>query len=402
VKRRRGGCALLAAAIAGFVTSGCVEREGGRERAAAAFVSRTAPEPERSVHADLDGKVELVGVDAPARARPGDVVTVTWWWHCRAPVGPGWKLFTHVEGRGAVRVGADGIGPIRGGYPPSRWRAGDYIQDMQEIELPADAHGSVTFWVGVWKGNDRLGVRSGPSDGQNRVRALVLPLDAAGAQPAEPPLPRLDVPRADGPIAIDGRLDERAWARAASTGALVGIHGEPSPVPHTVAKLLWDGASLFVGWTCVDRRVESTYRRHDDELWNQDVVEVFLDPGGHGRGYYELQVSPASVVFDSYLPRYRANQNDWSSGMEATARVDGTLNAGEDDDRGWSAEMRIPLAGLQGGPHAPPVAGDEWRANLFRLDLAPGVRGARGAAWSPPIRPDFHRTQRFGTIRFSR
>ena len=396
---------LALATLCGLVASGCVERQGGRERAAAAFVSREAPTPERVVHADLDGKIELLGVDAPARARPGDVVTVTWWWRCKAPVGAGWKLFTHVEAPGAMRVGADGTGPIRGGYPPSRWKPGEVLQDMQEIELPAEARGSATFWIGVWKGDDRLPVRTGPSDGKGRVKALVLPLDAGdGGRPVtrEPPLALLRIPRTTAALTIDGRLDEAAWSRAVSTGPFVGIRGGASPVPPTVAKLLWDDQALYVGWTCRDRRIQSTYRRHDDELWNQDVVEVFLDPGGNGRGYYELQVSPAGVVFDSYLPRYRQNQNGWSSEMVAAARVDGTLNEGEDDDRAWSAEMKIPLARIEGGPHTPPEVGDQWRANLFRLDLAPGERSARGAAWSPPMRPDFHQTKRFGKIRFER
>lgn len=397
--------ARAASALTGILLAGaCVEREGGRERGARAFVSREEPSPDRVVHADLDGKIELLGVDAPARARPGDVVTVTWWWRSVAPVGPGWGLFTHLEGRGTTRANADGVGPIRAGYPPPRWKPGDVIQDLQEIELPDDVRGPVSFYVGVWKGNDRLDVRSGPSDGKDRVRALVLPMDLPDGgipAPREPPLPRLDVPRLSGAIRIDGRLDEATWAHAVSTGPFGGIQGGTTPVPRTVAKLGWDGEALYVGWTCADERIESRYTAHDSELWNADVVEVFLDPGGRGRGYYELQVSPASVVFDSFLPRYRQNQNDWQSEMQAAAKVDGTLNEGEDDDHAWTAEMRIPLARIEGGPHTPPAPGDEWRANLFRLDLAPGVRGARGAAWSPPMRPDFHQTARFGRIRFT-
>ncbi|MBI2894354.1 MAG: carbohydrate-binding family 9-like protein [Deltaproteobacteria bacterium] len=384
----------------------CVEKEGGRQRAdrerAREFIARSAPSnPARAVRANLEGKIELVGVDAPAEVRPGEPVEITWHWHCIEPVGEDWRLFTHVHGGDATpQVNADGDGTVRDAYPPSSWRRGEYVRDVQEITLPRDFRGDrAVFYVGIWQGESRLRVRSGPSDGNNRIRALEIPVARSGRRSAEEPLPEIHAKKTEAAPAIDGKVEEPAWRSAATTGPFGGIRGGASQVPRTIAKVLWNDDALFVAFECEDRRVHSTYSRHDDELWNQDVVEVFLDPGGQGRGYYELQVSPASVVFDSFLPGYRQNQNDWSSGMQAHAHVDGTLDD-DDEDRGWSAEMKIPFAAIDRAPDRPPRIGATWRVNFFRLDLGPGDRSPRGAAWSPPLRPDFHQTARFGRLVF--
>ncbi len=38
--------------------------------------------------------------------------------------------------------------------------------------------------------------------------------------------------------------------------------------------------------------------RRDEHLWEEEVVEIFLDPNRSGRDYYELEISPANVVCD--------------------------------------------------------------------------------------------------------
>ena len=43
---------------------------------------------------------------------------------------------------------------------------------------------------------------------------------------------------------------------------------------------------------------------------------MFIDADGNGKTYVELQVTPKGTMFDSYLPAYRQNQNDWTSGMK--------------------------------------------------------------------------------------
>ena len=135
----------------------------------------------------------------------------------------------------------------------------------------------------------------------------------------------------------------------------------------TEVKLLWDEKNLYVAMVAKDDFLKSEYRKHDDSLWKQDAFEVFLDPLGDGKDYYELQVNPAGVVFDSKLPAHRKNQNEWSSKMVVKTTMDGTLND-EKGDRGWTAELEIPFSSLDTQEGVPPKPGTSWTANFFRVN----------------------------------
>jgi hypothetical protein len=113
--------------------------------------------------------------------------------------------------------------------------------------------------------------------------------------------------------------------------------------------------------------------------------EVMIDANGDGKGYIELQVAPNGTIFDTYLPTYRKYEDsldskrkpyDWNSKLKAAVKVDGTLNKREDKDKGWTVEMALPLADVNGldtnGVKVPPALGDKWRLNMFRMDIAQG------------------------------
>jgi len=389
--------------VVALLALGCVER--GRERTAEEArevrrqVSKTAPSPAHLVGANFGGKIELLGYDVePEKLAAGKAVKIVWHWKSTRRLGEdGWGIFTHLhDGEGAARENLDGEGIVRRLYPPSDWKPGEYIRDEQRFDLP-DGWDSeeALFYLGLWRGEDRMGVTSGPHDSQDRVPIRI----PTTAQPAA--LPRLRVPRIEEELEADGALDEPAWRRAARSGAFVNTMTGRRLAFRTEARVLWTTDALWVGFDSGDRDLHSTFQNRDDSLWEQDAVEVFLDPGGDGRDYYELQVSPRNVVFDSLLPRYRRNRNEWNSNMETGVRLDGTLNTDEGDetrDRGWTAEMRIPWSDLTHAPSSPPAVGDVWRANLFRMEWHEGA--VSGAAWSPPRRPDFHTLARFGEWEF--
>ena len=90
----------------------------------------------------------------------------------------------------------------------------------------------------------------------------------------------------------------------------------------------------------------------------------------------------------------------WASGAKHAVRVDGTLNDPSDTDRGWTAELAIPLASLSAVPRLPPQPGDRWRMNLYRLDHGKG--GIQGQAFSPVMVGDFHHLEKFGTLVFGK
>ena len=180
----------------------------------------------------------------------------------------------------------------------------------------------------------------------------------------------------------------------------------------TEAKLLWDNKFLYVAFDNADTDVWSSLTKRDDKLWTQEAVELMIDADGNGKTYVELQVAPNGNVFDTYLPEYRKYEDSidpkkkpysWNSKMKVKVNVDGTLNKRDDQDKGWTVEMAIPLEDVRGmDKHAaklPPAPGDTWRINMFRMDV-PAGKPQQASGWSPPMVGDFHALDKFGDLVF--
>jgi len=215
------------------------------------------------------------------------------------------------------------------------------------------------------------------------------------------------------PIKIDGKLDEPAWKAAPSTGLFVNIMTGEWAQPNTEAKLLWDNQNLYIAFENVDTDVWGTLTERDSKLCTQEMDEVMIDANGDGKGYIDLQVAPNGTIFDAYLPSYRQYEDsldpkrkpyDWNSKLKAAVKVDGTLNKRDDQDKGWTVEMALPLADVNGldsnGVKVPPAIGDKWRLNMFRTESPEDAKSQTALGWSPPMVGDFHKLDRFGEIVF--
>ncbi|HEY6106557.1 MAG TPA: carbohydrate-binding family 9-like protein [Anaeromyxobacteraceae bacterium] len=239
-----------------------------------------------------------------------------------------------------------------------------------------------------------------------RAAALAAALAAGCRDPAAGPgklsgvdrLPLYRVARAAGPIEIDGRLDEPAWGAALQMPLVGSLTGAPPRHP-TVARVLRDELHLYLAFDCRDGQVfVRPGRLHGGPIYDAEVVEVFLDPAGTGRDYVEIEVSPAGVSFDARFESWRsdlARARTWESGAAAAASID----RGPAGDRGWSAELRLPIEAIRGAA-PPPRPGSRWRANLYRLETRNRAGAVEGQAFSPPYRGDFHALDRFGWLVF--
>jgi hypothetical protein len=247
-----------------------------------------------------------------------------------------------------------------------------------------------------------------------RVVASVVFVFVAGctsdAQPSPPAqrklltaVPRLAVVQTSRSPHLDGSLDDPTWAVARPSGAFVETREGGSAGIRASAKFLWDAQHLYVGVDVNDALLRASDRKHDAQLWKQDCVELMLDPDGDGKDYFEIQVSPRGVVFDTRYDARRVPKPfghlDWDSQINV-----GVLPRGEIDDRvvdaGYAVEVAIPwhAFSLDGKPVQPPAIGDEWRVNLYVMDL--GAKRQQAAAWSPLGIGDFHVPSRFGILAF--
>ena len=149
--------------------------------------------------------------------------------------------------------------------------------------------------------------------------------------------------------------------------------------------------------------------RKDEHIWNEEVVEIFLDPAGSGLGYAELEVNPVNVVCDLVVrtPWPKVDSDPaWDLYGLQTAVVPWRGEGSGPD--GWSALAVVPwpaFASLPSkAPHLPPQGGDEWRFNVYRIKRPNGPskpdEGAVYHAWSPTKSPSFHVPAAFGVFAF--
>lgn len=399
-------------ALSGFV-GGCVEQGEDKltkedEEFVAKNILTTPPTPQFPVNAELDGKLVYLGMDvSPNPVEAGKDVRVTHYWKVNVAPGEGWKMFTHISGTNRQGFANVDHGPVNGKHPVSKWKAGETIRDQHTFRPPAGwNYDHLEIYTGIYKGQERMAVK-GPNH-ENRVFCGSVPMNVKAAAPVK----RYIVTKVAKPIKIDGTIDEPAWQTAPSTGAFVDtVSGKPGSIA-TEAKMLWDNQNLYLWVENQDSDVWGTLTARDDKLWTQEAVELMIDANGDGKGYIELQVAPNGTIFDTYLPTYRKYEDSldpkrkpysWSSKVKAVAKVDGTLNKRDDEDKGWKVELALPLADVNGlekpGLKVPPSVGDVWRLNLYRMD-APKDKGQVAIAWSAPMVGDFHKLDRFGEIVF--
>ena len=310
----------------------------------------------------------------------------------------------------------DNVGPLRHvrrneqAFAPSRWVKGKVYVDTQSFTMPRKVKSAtVQVVTGIWKGKRRQKLISGPSAGEDR--ALVVTLETGKSRSARTKVPRLEVarlPKGQQPR-IDGKLDDEAWKSASATGDFVNVSTgktDPKSPVQGKARLAWDDSSLYVAFEVKDEKVTGGFdpKTKDPHLWTKDCVELMIDPDGDGdnKDYYEIQLSPQGLVFDSRFDDYNTpkkepngpfGHEDWSAKLESAVQVEGTLDDDSDRDEGYVIEARIPWASFAKARRAPPGPGDSWRINLYAMQNNGGV------AWSPILRlGNFHKASRFGRV----
>lgn len=186
--------------------------------------------------------------------------------------------------------------------------------------------------------------------------------DATPANPAQAGyVPGGSIPKLQGQIAIDGRLDDAAWQGALVQEIAYDIQpGDNIPAPvKTVVRIGYTDDALYVAYRALDPDPGSirAHLRDRDAAFNDDWVGLFLDTFNDHRRGYELVVNPLGVQGDIIRDETNANNQEDSS-------WDGLWqSAGRITAEGYDVEMRIPFSTLR----FPTGGGDQhWGISLFR------------------------------------
>ena len=190
----------------------------------------------------------------------------------------------------------------------------------------------------------------------------------------DPPVTRSAVCRwTERAPAIDGKLDDPAWATAAVVDHFPAFwkRTDPGPAHATRARILWDHEALYFAAELTDADVRAFGTKRNDHLWNGDVFELFFKPSRDQPAYFEFQVNPRSTLFEA---AFRARNQPTAPfatsparGMVAVATVDGTLDHPGDTDKGWTVEGKIPWTAFA-PTTSRPTPGATWSFAFCRYD----------------------------------
>jgi hypothetical protein len=171
----------------------------------------------------------------------------------------------------------------------------------------------------------------------------------------------------------------------------------------TRAKILYSENGIYFLFHCSDKKLTTTMKADNLNLWEEDVVEVFLWTSEDFPVYFEYEISPMNYELPIMVPNYKGSFLGWlpwkyegdRKVIHETSVVGGKKESGS-NVTAWIAEFFIPFKLLAPLPEVPPKPGTKWRANMYRIDHdGPTVR----FMWQK-INKNFHDYNSFGTFIF--
>ena len=166
----------------------------------------------------------------------------------------------------------------------------------------------------------------------------------------------LGAPIADGPVAIDGKGDDKAWANASWTDDFFDrwdhAHPKASGVLETKAAILSDADNLYLLFRCGEPNTGKLVASDDTtvEVYEDDSLEVMLFPPSEGNNYYQICVNTKGRLELLEHPGGRRDPADF-----------GIIAATSIDADSYTVELKVPVAKI-----FPLVRGDVWRVLFCR------------------------------------
>jgi hypothetical protein len=171
----------------------------------------------------------------------------------------------------------------------------------------------------------------------------------------------------------------------------------------TRVKVLYSETGIYFLFDCEDKKLSVTLQADNLDLYNEDVVELFLWTQEDFPVYFEYELSPLNFELPIIVPNYKGKFFGWlpwhyegdRKTWHATSTRGGEKTSGSNVSA-WTAEIFIPFKLLSPLQQVPPKSGTKWRANMYRIDYD---EGPTYFTWQP-VATNFHDYEKFGTFIF--
>lgn len=196
-------------------------------------------------------------------------------------------------------------------------------------------------------------------------------------------------------LVLDGKLDDVEWQEAKQSELFADISVDTLGAKETFVKMLWDDDNLYIGATIREDKIVANLKQRDTIIWKENDFEVFLDPDGDGRSYFEIELNAIGTVMDLMMDRPYSEGGNFYMPWDCPDLVAETSV----DESGWYVEMAIPRKALMIGftkPEELPC----WRINFSRVEWMRPDR-EENWVWCPTGKIDMHIPARWGYVYFS-
>ncbi|MFB3890760.1 MAG: sugar-binding protein [Phycisphaerae bacterium] len=203
--------------------------------------------------------------------------------------------------------------------------------------------------------------------------------------PKGPPELKLTVAK-EAPPKVDGVLDDEIWKNAA---VFTDFKLPDGTAPKGKAKLLvaQDDKALYIAAECFEnekglKNLVANAKDHDEDgIWNDDDVELFLDPTGKRNDYYQIIVNSKGVTWDGYCADPGRADTDWNPKYQCAAKV---------GKESWVVELAIPWAAF----NQTRKFSDTWAFNCLHMRQGGGEEEMQFA----PVEGSAHQPDKFGKL----
>ncbi len=188
---------------------------------------------------------------------------------------------------------------------------------------------------------------------------------------------------------------------------------------NSKSKMLYSEKGIYLLFAGEDERISTKNYKDDDEIYEGDVFEFFLQPDPGKPPYFEYEINQLDkqlILILSGSPNKNLAWSPWRyeykmnpiirkkvSIKSETKKNVAVVKTGEVMKPGaaikyWSAEIFFPYEILGLLPGLPPKSNMVWRANFCRIDYDSGKMVQW--TWSKKIKSSFHELENFGFILF--
>ena len=196
------------------------------------------------------------------------------------------------------------------------------------------------------------------------------------------------VPETTQPPVVDGNLFEIVWQKAALLSPFQNADGTGDPQNPTETFLMWDAENLYIGvkaYLAESQLPHISQTQQDSPIWEDECIEILMDPNLQTDIYYHLVINPIGAFFDQKVnvpsqPDFRFAPHDVQltldrKSMQTAFDADSEWNldakvATQINTTFWSIEIAIPREMLEKPSKSDlqdkPAFENRWFFNIHR------------------------------------